>query len=62
MGGEERGLNGFTLWSSGLYLPWPLVFDVDLAPGAHELTLTTSAKRDPKSKGNATRIVKFLAN
>ncbi|MFT5855927.1 MAG: hypothetical protein ACI8XO_003179, partial [Verrucomicrobiales bacterium] len=61
-GGEKKTLSGFTRWSGGLYLPWPFVFDADLAPGEHELTLTTAAGKNAKSKGNATRIVKFLVN
>ena len=61
-GGPKRTLDQFTRWSGGLYLPWAYVLDADLEPGDHELTLTTAKSKNPKSRGAATRIVKFLVN
>ncbi len=55
-------LNLFTRWSSHLHLPWAYVLDAELSPGAHELTLRVSERRDEKSKGYACRIVHFLVN
>ncbi|HUR39425.1 MAG TPA: GDSL-type esterase/lipase family protein [Planctomycetota bacterium] len=49
-------------YSGGLHYPYTRVFDGDLAPGAHVLTLTVVADRNPKSTGNAARILKFCEN
>ena len=61
-GGPKQTLDQFTRWSGGLYLPWAYVFDADLASGEHELSLTTSEAKNARSKGTATRIVRFLVN
>ena len=61
-GGPKKTLNQFTKWSGGLYLPWPFVFDADLADGEHELVLTNAGTKTSKGHPGTTRIVKFLVN
>ena len=61
-GGEFRKLDQFTQWSGGLHIPWAYIFDAELKPGEHELTLRMSADKNPKSEGHAARIIQFLAN
>jgi len=48
--------------SGGLHYPYTRVFDGDLAAGAHVLTLTLTADRNPKSTGTAARILQFCVN
>ncbi|GAB3934684.1 hypothetical protein GCM10028827_35280 [Mucilaginibacter myungsuensis] len=60
--GQPKTLDLFTEWSSWLHLPWYLCLSSDLKPGKHTLTLTVSADKNAKSKGNAVRIVHFLVN
>jgi hypothetical protein len=61
-GGPFRKLDQFTQWSAGLHIPWAYIFDAELKPGDHELTLRMSSDRNPKSQGHAARILQFLAN
>lgn len=61
-GGPSKTLDLYTQWSSQLHLPWYLILGVDLKPGAHTLNLKISAEKNPKSSGNACRIVHFLLN
>jgi len=60
--GIIRKLDQFTQWSGGLHIPWAYIFDAELKPGEHELTLRMSADKNPKSQGYAARILQFLAN
>jgi sialidase-1 len=39
-----------------------LMLGADLKPGAHTLNLKISSEKNPKSSGNACRIVHFLLN
>ncbi len=57
-----RQIDQFTQWSSNLHLPWAYVLDAELNPGSHEITLRTTDKKNPKSRGHACRIVYFLVN
>jgi len=57
-----RQIDQFTQWSARLHLPWAYVLDAELNPGSHELTLRTTDRRNPNSRGDACRIVYFLAN
>jgi hypothetical protein len=57
-----RQTDQFTQWSSNLHLPWAYVLDAELSPGDHELTLRTTDRKNPKSRGYACRIVYFLVN
>jgi sialidase-1 len=57
-----KNLDLYTRWSASLYLPWYVVLGADLAQGEHVLKLKISNEKNPKSKGNACRIVHFLVN
>ena len=61
-GGEFRSLDLFTRWSPKLHIPWACVLDADLAPGAHELVLRISERRNPQSTGTAVRVCHMLVN
>lgn len=57
--GEERTLDTITQWSGRLHLPWALILDDDLAPGAHTLAVRTTAEAADRT---ALRIFQFLVN
>ncbi|MDD4871713.1 MAG: GDSL-type esterase/lipase family protein [Kiritimatiellae bacterium] len=61
-GGPFASRNLFTQWSGGLHLPWAQVLNAELASGQHEMVLKVSKDADPKSKGNAVRIIHLLVN
>lgn len=61
-GGEVRHIDLFTQWSNFIHLPWYVLFDSGLQNGNHTLKLTISDQKNPKSLGNACRIVHFLVN
>lgn len=50
----------YTPWSSGLHLPWYVLFDGNMKPGKHVLKLKISEEHNTSSKGHAVRIVNFL--
>jgi hypothetical protein len=52
----------FTPWSSGLHIPWTLLFAADLPMKAHELRLVNAAGKNAGSQGHASRIIRFLVN
>lgn len=52
----------FTPWSSGLNIPWTILFAQDLPPGPHELRLATLPSKNPQSTGHACRIIRFVVN
>jgi sialidase-1 len=52
----------FTAWSSGLNIPWTLLFATDLAMKAHELRLVVAPGKNAASTGHACRIIRFLVN
>jgi sialidase-1 len=54
--------NLFTKWSSSLHLPWYILLGSRLKNGSHELEIKIDPDKDPRSKGNACRIVYFLVN
>ncbi|MBN1346595.1 MAG: SGNH/GDSL hydrolase family protein [Phycisphaerae bacterium] len=60
--GPVRRVDQYTQWSHSLHIPWAYILDADLAPGQHALTLRIAAEKNPKSEGNAARIVSFLVN
>ncbi len=60
--GPWKTRDPFTRWSPRLNLGWTYVLEAQLAPGKHVLTLRTSEKKNAKSKGNACRIRRFIAN
>ncbi|MHC4581756.1 MAG: SGNH/GDSL hydrolase family protein, partial [Planctomycetota bacterium] len=57
-----RQVDQFTRWSANLHLPWAYVLDAELNSGVHELTLRTTDRKNPNSRGYACSIVHFLAN
>ena len=61
-GGAPRTVDGFSAWSRALHLPWAVMLDAELAPGAHILALKVAAQANPASSGHALRIVHFLVN
>ncbi|MCP4643973.1 MAG: SGNH/GDSL hydrolase family protein [bacterium] len=60
--GPTRTVDQFTQWSSGLHIPWAYIFDADLEPGSHTLTLRMSEEKNAGSLGHAARIRDFIAN
>jgi sialidase-1 len=54
--------NLYTNWSSSLHLPWYILLGSGLKKGLHQLEIRIDADKDPRSKGNACRIVYFLVN
>jgi sialidase-1 len=52
----------FTPWSSGLNIPWTLLFSTDLAMKAHELRLVVAPGKNAASTGRACRIIRFVVN
>lgn len=61
-GGAPRTVDGFSAWSRALHLPWAVMLDAELSPGAHTLSLKVAAQANPASSGHALRIVHFLVN
>lgn len=53
----ERRRSGdlFHGFSSGLHYPRSVIFDADLAPGSHVLTLKLADQKNAASKGTAAR-------
>ncbi|HEX2629169.1 MAG TPA: SGNH/GDSL hydrolase family protein, partial [Chitinophagaceae bacterium] len=54
--------NLYTNWSSLLHLPWYILLGSGLKNASHTLEIKIDADKDPRSKGNACRIVYFLVN
>ncbi|MDO4570213.1 MAG: SGNH/GDSL hydrolase family protein [Planctomycetia bacterium] len=61
-GREWKQKDFFTPWSTQLYLPWAQIFEAELDEGPHVLRLRMASEKNPKSVGNALRIVHFLVN
>jgi len=61
-GGSWQTQDLFTRWSGGLHLPWIHVLAAELSRGEHRLELRIAAKKNPRSKGHACRIVHFAVN
>ena len=60
-GGEFKQTDLYHRYSRGLHYPRTVMFAADLAPGKHTLKLRTTDK-SPRKKGNAIRILEFVAN
>lgn len=61
--GKYKGeVDLYTPWSHGYNIPWFVVFKHDLKPSKHLLQVRVIDKRNPKSEGNACRIIHFLVN
>jgi sialidase-1 len=61
-GGALKQIDLFTPWSSGLHLPWYVLFAKEMTNKKHTLRLMISDQKNSRSKGNACRIVHFLVN
>jgi sialidase-1 len=61
-GGKFKQLDLYTQWSGSLHLPWYLMLDDQLKNKRHTLELMISSTANPKSKGNACRVLHFLVN
>ncbi len=61
-GAPFKNTDLFTQWSQQLHLPWYLMLGAGLAQGEHILKIKISPEKNPKSMGNACRIVHFLVN
>lgn len=61
-GAGFKKLDLYTQWSSWIHLPWYLLLGSGLTDKEHRLELRVSGDKNPKSKGNACRIVHFLVN
>lgn len=57
---EKKDL--FTQWSRSLHLPWYIILDDELKDQKHTLKVKISKDKNPKSLGNACRILYFLVN
>jgi sialidase-1 len=60
--GPYRKIDLYTPWSSGLHLPWYILFAAGLKDTHHIIELTIDETKNSKSKGTACRIVYFLVN
>lgn len=61
-GGPFEQVNLYHHFSKGLHYPHTVMFATDLEPGRHTLKLHTIGKKDPRSVGNAIRVLHFVAN
>lgn len=61
-GGPIDTVDLFHRFSARLHYPRSVVFDADLEPGRHELTVRVTDRRNAASNGHAVRILSFLAN
>jgi lysophospholipase L1-like esterase len=61
-GGAFAAVDLYHRFSGGLHYPRTVVLATDLPPGKHTLTLRIAEKKNPKSTGNAARILQFAAN
>jgi pimeloyl-ACP methyl ester carboxylesterase len=61
-GGPRKRLDQFTKWSKGLHIPWIYMLETNLKDGPHTLTLRTTNKKNPDSKGFACRFRYFAVN
>ena len=61
-GGQPVKIDLFHRYSSGLHYPRTVMFDADLKPGKHTLTLKTVTIEGRKKGGAAARILQFVAN
>ncbi len=61
-GGDWQTCELFTQWSPSLHLPWAKMLAADLPAGEHSVELRAAATSDPKSAGQAIRIIHLLVN
>jgi len=61
-GGKRRTVDLYHRFSRGLHYPRTVMFDADLEPGKHTLTLRLTAEHNKAATGTAARILHFVAN
>ena len=61
-GAPFKSLDTFTHWSRSLYIPWVYMFETELTPTNHKMTLKMSDKKNPRSKGTECQIRNFVIN
>ena len=61
-GAPYKTLDTFTHWSAGLYIPWVYMFETELKPAPHKLTLRMSKEHNERSAGTACQIRNFVVN
>jgi len=61
-GGKPVTVDLFHRYSRGLHYPRTVMFDADLKPGKHTMTLKTVAVKSRSRGGLAARIMQFVAN
>jgi len=61
-GAPARRFDLYHPYSGGLHYPYTRIFDAELPPGEHVLTLSLTGERNPKSQGTAARILRFCEN
>jgi lysophospholipase L1-like esterase len=61
-GGPFRAVDLYHRFSKGLHYPRTVVFDADLSPGKHALTVRVGEGKNQESRGHAVRILEFVAN
>lgn len=61
-GAPARQFNLLHGFSAGLHYPRSIMFDADLKPGPHVLTLKLASAKSPTAQGTAARILKFCVN
>jgi lysophospholipase L1-like esterase len=61
-GGPAKPVDLYHRFSRGLHYPRTVMFEADLKPGKHALTLRVSDRKDERSSGTAVRVVQFVAN
>jgi len=59
-GGPSHAVNLYHAYSKGLHYPRTVMFETDLPPGTHTLTLRVSS--ETQSAGHAARIMQFAVN
>ncbi len=61
-GSEFHTVNLFHNYSKGLHYPRTVMFNADLPPGRHTVTLRVSKEHHPHSQGTAIRILQLVGN
>ena len=61
-GGKRRTVDLYHRFSRSLHYPRTVMFDADLEPGKHTLTLRLTAEHNKAATGTAARILHFVAN
>jgi sialidase-1 len=58
-GAATKRVDTFSAWSTGLYLPWPIMLADTLTPGPHTVTVRTTAQAEERT---GLHIIQILVN